>query len=891
MNQIENYEISLDKLTKRVEELRNKEKVLNTQQQALNKAFKEGKITEQQYQKAMAGLNKELSSVAQSQKQLSKVIDQYKKNLQESAKGMETAFGQIIGAVKGGLGQLANGFQQMRDAANQAVKELTEIWNNVKAIRTELDKFGDKQQTQKDKEAYEQAVKNGNIEAQRLYLQNQRNKAIEAETNAKKKLAEATKKAEAAQAAYDNRSRWVTEGKNDSKTLAKNVELAERAVKDAQDAVLTAADNLTDINDKLAELSKKEDERKKKADEERLKREKDLHDKRLKAIEEQKKADEDAIKQLEDLRVKCIHDETLRKKAQIELDKKRAIEALDKIYEKAGENGKKAAKEAIDLLKSMKIDELMSVDAAKISDTYKQLGVDMTQIMRGILLDYEQELAEEPATFVKEVEGKLYTLSAPLDNTMQQWMDEFCDEFEKKFELGLGGVTDELMDNIVKSSEEGVIKLTNGYTRILAMTDEQIREMFSKSNIKSFADPANYKEYLDKITESLSELRNISPQFDKELQLQARISTHELNELEAAGERLELEDEKITVKVEELTNAENKRFEENKKQIEALAVAEMQRLNNIFPEIDKVRQELEEISKEEGWTREEFYKQLDERVESTSQYKDYLQSMMENEKALNERMEQLKITHEASIANIEANAENERTILQQEHFEKVKEIEEKQTQLKREEAEKRKQIIAEEWSHAADFMGSMSDMFSALGSLQASIANDESKSDKEREKARKKQLNLQIASVYLGMANSLAQGISTATSSSSNWIEMLIAIATTVASVVSQFAQIKSLMSQRNSGGYATGGEVKGKGSGTSDSIDARLSNGEYVVRNEVAQNNLPLLNSLNFGGGNNNFIEQLATAMAMQPAPQVAVQTIERVQTDLRQTEVYSHM
>ena len=47
-------------------------------------------------------------------------------------------------------------------------------------------------------------------------------------------------------------------------------------------------------------------------------------------------------------------------------------------------------------------------------------------------------------------------------------------------------------------------------------------------------------------------------------------------------------------------------------------------------------------------------------------------------------------------------------------------------------------------------------------------------------------------------------------------------------------------------GGYASGGSIKGAGSGTSDSILARVSHGEYIVRASSAQKHLGLLNAIN---------------------------------------------
>ena len=54
----------------------------------------------------------------------------------------------------------------------------------------------------------------------------------------------------------------------------------------------------------------------------------------------------------------------------------------------------------------------------------------------------------------------------------------------------------------------------------------------------------------------------------------------------------------------------------------------------------------------------------------------------------------------------------------------------------------------------------------------------------------------------------------------------------------------------RNVPGYATGGEVRGAGTGTSDSIPAKLSNGEFVINASSAkQIGMPILNALNTTG------------------------------------------
>jgi hypothetical protein len=50
-------------------------------------------------------------------------------------------------------------------------------------------------------------------------------------------------------------------------------------------------------------------------------------------------------------------------------------------------------------------------------------------------------------------------------------------------------------------------------------------------------------------------------------------------------------------------------------------------------------------------------------------------------------------------------------------------------------------------------------------------------------------------------------------------------------------------------GRYAVGGLVSGPGTGTSDSVTARLSNGEYVVNAAATARNRRVLDAINYGG------------------------------------------
>jgi hypothetical protein len=62
------------------------------------------------------------------------------------------------------------------------------------------------------------------------------------------------------------------------------------------------------------------------------------------------------------------------------------------------------------------------------------------------------------------------------------------------------------------------------------------------------------------------------------------------------------------------------------------------------------------------------------------------------------------------------------------------------------------------------------------------------------------------------------------------------------------WGMIGSLLGMAIGSAYAGGGEISGPGTGTSDSILAQVSNGEFVVRAKAAQRNLPLLHAINKG-------------------------------------------
>ena len=114
------------------------------------------------------------------------------------------------------------------------------------------------------------------------------------------------------------------------------------------------------------------------------------------------------------------------------------------------------------------------------------------------------------------------------------------------------------------------------------------------------------------------------------------------------------------------------------------------------------------------------------------------------------------------------------------------------------------------------------------------------------------------------------------------------AIATTIAAVVSGMASaIVSVKSAK----FASGGLVTGPGTATSDSIPARLSNGESVINARSTSMFAPILSALNEAGGGKAFngaggsagFDYMASAVAAGMASAdiyVSVEEIDRVGT-----------
>lgn len=201
---------------------------------------------------------------------------------------------------------------------------------------------------------------------------------------------------------------------------------------------------------------------------------------------------------------------------------------------------------------------------------------------------------------------------------------------------------------------------------------------------------------------------------------------------------------------------------------------------------------------------------------------------------------------------------------------------------KQELAEKEIEIEQTKYEAAASIAGGLSSVFESLGEDNKAFAILSK--------------TLALAEIAINTGKAIAAG--TAQAMSVPFPANLAAIATTVATVLSNIATAVNTV---KSAKFASGGNVVGPGSGTSDSVPAMLSNGESVLTAAATSMFAPLLSSFNqMGGGvpinvtesSNQALgeDMLARAVAkgvmMAPPPVVSVEEFTSVANRVKYVE-----
>lgn len=278
---------------------------------------------------------------------------------------------------------------------------------------------------------------------------------------------------------------------------------------------------------------------------------------------------------------------------------------------------------------------------------------------------------------------------------------------------------------------------------------------------------------------------------------------------------------------------------------------------------------------------------------------------LEFEKAINEQ--QIEAIRKDFAARIEAAGENElevarlqamerQTIMleaQQMEGESIEAFNERKLQLQRDYNESMKQLAKKEVEINTAKAKAIGQAVGALSDLL-----DEAE-EKNRAAAIASKV-LALAEIAINSGVAIAAGIKQ--SQSVPFPANLAAIASTVAAIL---AGITSAIKTVKSAKFATGGTVFGVGSSTSDSINARLSNGESVMTAEATSLFSPILSAMNqLGGGvpivsvtpqtqmgEDMIAAAVAKGMQMAPQPVVSVREINDVQNRVQVIETLSKL
>lgn len=244
------------------------------------------------------------------------------------------------------------------------------------------------------------------------------------------------------------------------------------------------------------------------------------------------------------------------------------------------------------------------------------------------------------------------------------------------------------------------------------------------------------------------------------------------------------------------------------------------------------------------------------------------------------RLERYKAFLESKLSMTQDNAEAQKQLQQELHDTEI--------QLQKDSNEKQAKSLAERQQK-------MADMISTIGDGLASFFNEQ---DKSFHSFLKSMLTTLLDAIEMAINAYYAQILAKELASKS-WAGVASA-AGMMALVKVAFAGAKAAVKGFSSGGYVSGG-----GTGTSDSIPARLSNGESVMTAKATSMFSPILSAFNqLGGGvpivvsnnaNNIGMDMLAAAVAkgyqMVPRPVVSVEEINKTQNRVKVIETMANL
>lgn len=162
-------------------------------------------------------------------------------------------------------------------------------------------------------------------------------------------------------------------------------------------------------------------------------------------------------------------------------------------------------------------------------------------------------------------------------------------------------------------------------------------------------------------------------------------------------------------------------------------------------------------------------------------------------------------------------------------------------------------VTAAQLTSLVSFNTAMTNISQSIGTIISNLADDSYE-------AAQFQRALAIFNIGIALSESIAGVTKLAATRSFSIIDMLATILAGTASVATSIAGAKKAFNDSpipKKPAFASGGLISGRGTGTSDSIDARVSNGESIINANSTAMFTPLLSSLNQAGGGVGFGNQ----------------------------------
>ena len=500
------------------------------------------------------------------------------------------------------------------------------------------------------------------------------------------------------------------------------------------------------------------------------------------------------------------------------------------------------------------------------------------------------EMARQYAEYGSGVLGVLANAYKNSADRAEQWLKEYTkiqgriNEITNKFGLNAGAATTNKKSttkttkatDTAKQEADEMRKAQDLLNKTLADGIEKERKIIN----------TNYENQIADVQKKLKEKGKMTAETEKALNAQIvslnKLRNQELKKLEEKyvteeiNKRKELIEQRLELAKEGSDAELGLRLQLLHTQFEAEMNAIDQNTNTEEEKMQQRNISLMQYLMSRNQLVEDYNKQLAEKQQQIIQ-NEFSQRLLD---AYSNELEQLRIKLEQAQYLRDTAQQQEEESLESFNARKI-ELERNYLDAKAALAVKEREIEQAKYDFAAGIAKGLGSVFEALGDENTAFA--------------KMSKILALAEVAINTGKAIAAGVAQA--QAVPFPANLAAIATTVTTILTNMATaIKTIKSAK----FARGGLVLGEGTGTSDSITARVSNGESVITANATSMFSPLLSAINqLGGGipivasspsqqmgEDMLAAAVAKGMSYAPSPVVSVQEITNVSNRVKAIE-----